>query len=53
MIACGADRDAREIPFYGVKETVVPDSERAQMYKERYGIIRSLYPALKDVFQTF
>ena len=48
------DEGAAEVCRVAVKEVEVkkPDSQSASFYAKRYQVYRSLYPALKQTFQT-
>ncbi len=51
MVGCGEYKSVGEAAerLVRVKETIYPDSARAQKYAERYAVYKKLYPALKDL----
>ena len=52
MVGCGEYASVRQAAdaIVRVKETVLPDSDIAAQYEERYRHFTKLYPALKGLF---
>ncbi|MDO5445173.1 MAG: xylulokinase [Eubacteriales bacterium] len=53
MVGCGKFSSVEECAdtFVKVTSSIVPDSEIAERYEERYNTFKEIYPALKPVFK--
>ena len=52
MVGCGEYKTVKNaaLSIVKVRETVSPDEQKAELYRERYAIFRKMYPALRGVF---
>ena len=53
MVGAGAFENVKEATdkFFALKETIIPDKELTNLYKDRYEKYRKIYPAVKELYK--